>query len=148
MLTYAKFSKILNIMLSYLIINSSIFKQKKVLCILLLIVGLTGIISNIYPFVIEIFLFLILFVLTIKIQSSPNSYVFSINVLCPFLIINLLSFVASKLTKYLLSEGINLVISIFLSEFLFCLIICCSSLTIKNILFRLFNSKIKKKLHL
>lgn len=118
MLFYTTFSNLLNISFSYLIINKSVLKNKKILLLLLLMIGAAGIISNVYSFVNELLLFLFLFLLTIKTRKKTNAFLSTIIVACPFLIVNVLSFVTSELIGYLLNLNVSLTVAIVLSEVL------------------------------
>ncbi|MCM2139512.1 sensor histidine kinase [Vagococcus fluvialis] len=145
-LFYATFSHLLNITFSYLVINNSIWKNKKSLLLLLLMIGSAGIVSDKYPFVNDLVFFLFLFLLTIKVQRKQNIFLSTIIVVCPFLIVGILSFFSSKLLLLFLSLNIGSTKSIILLEFFFYIIIYLISYVVKTTFIPFIQSQQKEKL--
>lgn len=95
--------------------NRSILKSKKSLLLLLLMIGSAGIVSDLYPFINDLVFFLFLFLLTIRIQKKQNIFLSTIIVVCPFLIIGILSFFNSKFLL-LLNLNFGTTMAVILSE--------------------------------
>lgn len=108
-------------------------------------IGSAGIVSDIYPFINDLIFFLFLFLLTIKIQKKQNVFLSTIIVVCPFLIVGILSFFNSKLLLLLLSLNIEITISIILLELVFYIIIYLVSYVTKTKFIPFVQSQQKEK---
>jgi len=123
MLLYVTFSHLLNITFSYLIMNPSVWKNKKSFVLLLLMIGSAGIVSDTYPFINDLVFFILIFLLTVNIQKKQNIFLSTIVVVCPFLIVGILSFFSSTLFLFLLNLNIRIAMSTVLLEFFLYLLI-------------------------
>ncbi|WP_420516396.1 GHKL domain-containing protein [Vagococcus fluvialis] len=109
-------------------------------------IGSAGIVSDKYPFVNDLVFFLFLFLLTIKVQRKQNIFLSTIIVVCPFLIVGILSFFSSKLLLLFLSLNIGSTKSIILLEFFFYIIIYLISYVVKTTFIPFIQSQQKEKL--
>lgn len=109
-------------------------------------IGSAGIVSDKYPFINDLVFFLFIFLLTIKVQRKQNIFLSTIIVVCPFLIVDILSFFSSKLLLLFLSLNIGTTKSIILLEFFFYIIIYLISYVVKTTFIPFIQSQQKEKL--
>lgn len=97
-----------------------------------MMIGAAGIISNEYSFINDLFLFLFLFFLTVKVQKEQSVFLSMIVVVTPFLIVDMLSSLNSKLIILLLNLNLNITMAIIVSEIMIYIAIYLISFMIKK----------------
>jgi len=126
--------------------NPSILKNKKSLLLLLLMIGSAGIVSDMYPFINDLVFFLFLFLLTVNTQKKQSIFLSTIVVVCPFLIIGILSFFNSKSLLFLVGFNIGTTMAVILAEFFLYIIIYLISYVTKTKFIPFIQSQQKEKL--
>lgn len=112
---------------------------------LVLALILSGSISNVYPFINELLLYILIFLITVKYQDNLNSYFMIILVTIPFLITNILSTINSRLIDSLFQFNLNNIVVILFYEVILYVMIYFASVFTKNYLIPLIQAKNKEK---